>query len=401
MLDFDSAQDRLIAGVTLPDRREAVPLDVLAGRVLAADVLAQLDLPAADNSAMDGFALRAADAAMAGVALPVRQRCFAGQVPEPLQAGCAMRVFTGTILPPGADTVVRQEDCTAGDGQVVVNRLPRPGDHVRRRGEDMRRGQVVLPRGSLLAAMHIAVLAAQGMTEASVYPRVRVGILTSGDELLRPGQPLRPAALYDSNAPMLKSLCVGLGTAVPRVLHAADEVAAIGQALEDLSAVSDLVLSVGGVSVGERDLVRSTIEALGGTLDLWRVRMKPGKPVAVAELHGRPVVCLPGNPVAAFVAFTLLVSPVVRKLQGRRVLRPEVRRGVLRTDRVMGGDRDEFVRVRLDPQGPLPLLLPHDQQSPAAVGSLVGTDGLARIRAGMRAADGAELDWYALADWLR
>ncbi|CAM3789989.1 gephyrin-like molybdotransferase Glp [Castellaniella denitrificans] len=401
MLDFDAAQARLAARGRAPAGHETIPLDALAGRVLAEDVVAVLDLPPADNSAMDGYALRAADAAAPGATLPIQQRCFAGQAPEPLLPGQAIRLFTGSVIPAGADTVAMQEDCREDDGRVAFLTPPPPGRHIRRRGEDMRAGQTVLARGTRLAAGHLAVLAAQGYDRAPVFPRLKVGILTTGDELVPPGQPLPPAAIHNSNAPMLASLCGGLGATAPMLRHARDDAQATRRALAELNEACDLVLSVGGASVGEKDLVKPAIEALGGTLDLWRVRMKPGKPVALAELNGRPVVCLPGNPVSAFAVFTLLVSPLIRGLQGRRDVLPPVRRGILDTARAVGGDRDDFLRIQAT-QGAtgLPRLTPHTQQSSGALSSLAWAHGLARIPAGARLESGAEVDWMALSDWL-
>lgn len=401
MLDFDAAQDRLVQCGQLPTRCEDVALDGLTGRVLAADVTAQLDLPPHDNSAMDGYALRAADVLAAGTVLPVQQRCFAGQVPDPLRGGHAVRLFTGSLMPAGADAVVMQEVCRETGAGVVIGVPPRPGSYVRFKGEDVAAGTLALRRGTLLGAAEVALLAAQGMARASVFPRVRVGVLATGDELIAPGEPLRAAAVYDSNTPMLASLCVGLGTLPPLVRRVRDDVTAIASALGELGAACDLVLSVGGASVGDKDLVRPAIEALGGTLDLWRVRMKPGKPVALAQLDGHPVVCLPGNPVSSFVVFALLVSPLIRRLQGRNETFPPVRRGLLGGTQARGDEREEFLRVQAHPAAGLPLLEPHRQQSSGAVGSLAWAQGLARIPAGSRVEPGAELSWYALQDWLR
>lgn len=400
MLDFDTAQARLAARGRAPAAHETVALDALCGRVLAKDIVAVLDLPPADNSAMDGYALRAADAVVPGTTLPVQQRCFAGQAPEPLLPGQAIRLFTGSVIPAGADTVVMQEDCREDDGRVTILALSVPGRHIRRQGEDMQRGQAVLARGTRLGAGQLAVLAAQGYDRAPVFPRLKVGILTTGDELIPPGQPLPPAAIHNSNAPMLASLCSGLGTAVPMLRHARDDADATRRALAELNEACDLVLSVGGASVGEKDLVKPALESLGGTLDLWKVRMKPGKPVALAELNGRPVVCLPGNPVSAFAVFMLLVSPLIRGLQGRRDVLPPVRRGILDTLRPVGGERDDFLRVQAAQGAGLPRLTPHPQQSSGALSSLAWAHGLARIPAGARLESGAEVDWMALSDWL-
>lgn len=401
MLDFDSAQAQMAARGHAPPGQADSPLDRLAGRVLAQDIVAGRDLPPADNSAMDGYALRLQDYAPER-ALPIQQRCYAGETPEALRPGQAIRLFTGSLLPDGADTIVVQEDCTETDRAVRIAGTPRAGDYIRRRGEDMKRGAVVLPRGTLIGPAQIAVLAAQGLDHAAVYPRVRLGLLTTGDELIAPGQPMRPAAIYNSNGPMLSALCRQMNTEVAHVLHAPDTPADIEVALRTLLGTCDLVLSIGGASVGEKDLVKPAIEALGGTLDLWRVSMKPGKPVALATIDGRPLICLPGNPVSAFVVFTLLVTPLIRALQGRTDTCPPVQRGVLRSEASWGGgSRDDFLRVQVAYGDAQPLLKPHAQQSSGAMSSLAWAHGLARVPAGASVSDGAGLDWYALADWLR
>jgi len=400
MLDFDTAQATLAGRAHAPDTTETLPLDALHGRVMAEDVAAEVDLPRADNSAMDGYALRCADAAP-GAMLPIQAFQYAGHEPEALRPGHAIRLFTGSLIPEGAEAVIMQEDTEATDGGVRILRAPQAGDHVRRRGEDMRRGEVILRRGTRIGPAQIAVLAAQGRAAAAAYPRMRIGILTNGDELVPPGQALGPAAVHNSNGPMLAALCRGMGADPAAVLHAPDQAEAIASALDELSRTCDLVFSVGGASVGDKDLVKPAVEALGGTLDLWRVRMKPGKPVALASLNGRPLICLPGNPVSAFVVFTLLATPLLRGLQGRRDILPPVWRGVLRTDRRWGGDRDDFLRVQVahQPDAP-PALTPHGQQSSGAMASLAWAHGLARVPAGTEAGEGTLVDWYPLADWL-
>lgn len=401
MLDFDKAQALLADRAHTLDTSETLPLDALDGRILAEDVIAAVDLPRADNSAMDGYALRLADFTPDGL-LPIQAHQYAGRQPEALRPGHAIRLFTGSVLPAGADTVVMQEDTEATDQGVRILRQPGLGDHVRKRGEDMRRGETILARGTRIGPGQIAVLAAQGGDSARVYPRLRIGILTNGDELVPPGQPLGPAAVYNSNGPMLAALCRGIGAEATAVVHAPDDAKAIVAALDDLSRRCDLVLSVGGASVGDKDLVKPAVEALGGTLDLWRVRMKPGKPVALASLAGKPLICLPGNPVSAFVVFALLATPLIRGLQGRRDLLPPIRRGVLRTDRPWGGgERDDFLRARVEHRADaLPALSPHPQQSSGALSSLAWAHGLVRVPAGTVAGDGTIVDWYPLADWL-
>jgi len=399
MLDFDLAQKRLSEAAPAPTGSETCPLDQAAGRVLAQAVTALLDSPPAHNSAMDGYAIRAADYA-AGKPLPIQQRCYAGDVPAPLVPGQATRLFTGSLLPEGADTIVIQENCREADGQVEILQAPQKGQHVRWQGEDIARGTEILAAGTLLDAARVALLASQGMPEVAVLPRLKVGILTTGDELVAPGQPRAAQQIYNSNGPMLAALVRGLQAEPARVLHAADEPQALRAAFESLLADCDLVLSVGGVSVGERDLVKPTLEALGGELALWKVRMKPGKPVALAHIGGKPVVCLPGNPVSAYAVFALLVSPLVRRMQGRSELFPPVRKAVLRTETVRQDSREEFLRVQCRAAGETTELIAYRHQGSGAIGSLSWAHGLARIPADTPVADGTPVDYYDLAHWL-
>lgn len=401
MLDFDTAQQQLAAAGPRPRGAEPCALGDAAGRILAAPFVAAIDLPPHDNSAMDGYALRHADYQGPDTRLPVQQRCFAGQTPDPLLPGQATRLFTGSLIPPGADTVVMQEDCTETNGMLQIHRPPTPKAHVRYRGEDMALGQELLPAGIRLGAPEIAVLASQGAAQVQVYPRLKVGILTTGDELTPPGQPLGPSQIYNSNSPMLSTLVQGMGASASQVLHAADTESSLRDAFALLLRDCDLVLTVGGVSVGEKDLVKPVIESLGGTLDLWRVNIKPGKPVALARIDGKPVVCLPGNPVSAFAVFTLLVSPLVRAMQGRTQVFPEVHSGMPERDIANRGDRIEFMRVRALHNGPdTQLLTPYAQQGSGIISSLPWATGLARIPASTVIPAGSPVAYYSLAHWL-
>lgn len=399
MIEFDVAQQRLAQAGRLPERTETCELGAALGRILAQDIQAQLDMPPADNSAMDGYAVRLADVAD-GRVLPIQQRCYAGEVPETLKEGMAIRIFTGSLLPPGADTVIIQENCQEDEHGVRILEAPEVGANIRRRGEDMRRGEVLIQSGTRLTAAHIAQLAAQGHAALSVYPGLTVGILTTGDELTPAGQPLRPGQIYNSNAPMLQAQLLALGVAAVRAVHAADTLEAIRDALQSLLAECDLVLTVGGVSVGEKDLVKPAIESIGGQLDLWKVRMKPGKPLALAYVQDKPLVCLPGNPVSSYAVFALMVSPLVRRLQGRRETLPAIRYGVLQGERHFQGDREEFIRVQLDSdeQGRL-LVRPFGNQGSGVISSLPWAQALARIPADAHVAPGDVVRIYEYSQW--
>lgn len=400
MLDFDQAQTLLANAAGPLQRHEDIGLNDAPGRVLAADLTATVDIPPADNSAMDGYALRVADW-RAGGRLPIQQRCYAGDVPEPLKPGHAIRLFTGSLLPDGADTVVMQEDTVEADNQVEITRQPAPNQHIRRRGEDTMAGAPLLPAGTVLQAAHVALLASQGLARVSVVGQLRIGILTTGDELVPPGTPRAPEQIYNSNGPMLAALARGLGALPVHVLHARDTEADLLAAFKTLLADCDLVLSVGGVSVGERDLVKPALATLGGELSLWKVRMKPGKPVALAQIGGKPVVSLPGNPVSAYAVFAMLVSPLVRRMQGRDEIFPPVSLLPLRTEHPRQDSREEFLRVQRrvadDGSGEL---VAYGHQGSGVISSMPWATGLARLPADVQVNDMDRVPYYDLRHWL-
>ena len=400
VLSFEDAQERLIADAPLPTDVELVPVSKCAGAVLAHQVSAVLDLPHGDSSAMDGYAIRHEDYAP-GRALAVQERCYAGEVPSPLGTRHATRLFTGATMPAGADTVVMQEYVRERAGMIEIVAAPRPGQHVRKRGEDIRAGQLLLPPGTLVRPAQIALMSAQGVDRVAVFSQVRVGILTTGDELIAPGHARAPQQTFDSNGPMLAALVEGMGAIAPRVMHARDSEIEIKSALAQMLPHCDLIISAGGASVGERDLVRATIESLGATISVWQVRMKPGKPLASASIFGKPFVCLPGNPAAAFAVFTLLITPMIRRMQGRTAILPPVPKFAIDVERKGHEYRDEFLRVRsvVDDEGRI-RLAPFEQQSPAALGSLAVATGLARVRPGRLLKRGDAAQYYDFQHWL-
>jgi len=401
MLEFDRAQALLAEAGMPPAESESCGLGQAQGRVLAKDVTATLDMPPADNSSMDGYAIRAEDY-RDGVVMPVQQRCYAGDMPAALEGGSATRLFTGSLLPRGADTVILQEDSVESDEGVRFLEAPVRGQFVRPRAEDVAAGSVLLSAGTMLGAAELALVAAQGMTDIPVWPRLRIGVLTTGDEIVSPGQPIQPQQIYNSNGPMLAALIDGIGATTSAVMHATDDTESLRAALSTLAQCSDLVLSAGGASVGDRDLVKPVLESLGGELALWKVRMKPGKPVALGSVQGTPVVCLPGNPVSVFAVFTVLVSPMIRRMQGRHVIYPQVSGAVLRSDRIHGDSREEFLRVQAShsPRGMLQVM-PYHNQTSGIMSALPWATGLARIPAGSKRREGDVVSYYDFRAWLR
>jgi molybdopterin molybdotransferase len=386
------AQARLLGLLAPIERRpECVPLAEAAGRILARDLVAGIPVPGWDNSAMDGYACRAADLGTASTALPVSQRIPVGVAPAPLAPGTAARIFTGAPIPQGADTVVVQEVCRESDGVVHIDRPPAAGANVRRAGEDLAQGAVALRAGRRLSPADIGVAASLGHAALEVAPPLAVAVLTTGDELVPPGQTPGPGQIYASNGPLLFSLLAGLGCAPLPPVHVPDSLAATRAALDAAALTADLLLTSGGVSVGEEDHVKAAVAALG-VLDQWKVAIKPGKPLAFGRVRNTPFIGLPGNPVALFVTFALFAAPAIRRLQGRSDPLPEALPLAAGFDRPRTDRRDVYLRVRLqDGQ-----LVPYPRQGAAILSSVAWADGLARVPAGSPVARRDLLDFYPM-----
>lgn len=317
LLDPLVARRQLIElAVPLCSGRQPVALAQARGRVLAEDARARFDMPGVDNSAMDGYALRLAEANASG--LPVAQRVPAGATPAPLAPGGCARIFTGAPVPPGADCVVPQERVEIdAAGRLRVADTPQAGANIRRRGEEYRAGHRLLTAGTRLTSPALALLASQGIAEVAVRPRLRVALLSTGDELREPGAPYRPGVVYNSNRVLLEALLAEQGCEVLDLGIVADTAEALSQALTTARDRADLVITTGGVSVGEEDHVRPVVEGLGRVV-MHGLAMKPGKPFTFGYLGETPLFGLPGNPVASQVGWHLLVLPFVQGCQGRQ-----------------------------------------------------------------------------------
>ncbi|HEY1130500.1 MAG TPA: gephyrin-like molybdotransferase Glp [Roseateles sp.] len=366
---LDDALATLLAQAQSLEERETLPATAALGRVLAADLISPVDVPPADNSAMDGYALRAADA---GATLPVTQRIPAGSVPHPLAAGEAARIFTGAQVPPGADTVVMQEHTELLDGGVRVTQPVTQGQHVRLRGEDVKAGTVVLPAGTRLDAVALGLAATAGAAQLTATRRPRVALFSTGDELVMPGEPLPPGAIYNSNRFTLRALLEGLGCEVVDLGIVPDKLDATRAALREAASRADVILTSGGVSVGEEDHLRPAVQA-EGHLDLWAIAIKPGKPFAYGRVGGAHFIGLPGNPVSSLVTFVVLVRPFLLKLQGASRLAPRGYRIAAGFDWPRPDKRREFLRVSLDEENGLALF---GNQSSGVLTSAFWADGL-------------------------
>ena len=315
LMPVDEAISRLLAQAPPPPQAQMVRLDQAMGRVLAADIHSPVNLPAWDNSAMDGYALRAADLPQAGGCLSIGGRIAAGdQACSPLLAQSAVQIFTGAPLPLGADTVVPQERCRV-EGERVWFPSVSVGDHVRKEGEEVRRGHLLLKAGKRLRAQELGLLAGAGIARVEVYRPLQVCLLSSGNELREPGDPLAPGQIYNSNRYCLAALLRGWGVEVHDYGVMADELVASRYALSLASSECDLLLSSGGVSVGEEDHLKQAIEELGN-VDFWRLAIQPGKPLAFGEVAGKPWIGMPGNPSAALITALVVVRPFLLRAQG-------------------------------------------------------------------------------------
>lgn len=398
MLSYEDALQRLLAAALPVAETRAVPLAAACGRVLAHPLTSQVTVPPLDNSAMDGYAVRAHEVGQAGTVLPVSQRIPAGTVGQPLAAGTVARIFTGAPVPPGADAVVMQEWCEPqGDAAVAIMRAPCAGDNIRRAGEDIATGATILAAGTRLGAAEIGLAASVGMATLPVYRRPRVALLATGDELTEPGEPLKPGSIYNSNRYFLAALLEGMGCAVTDLGRVPDQLEATRAALRMAAADNDLILSTGGVSVGEEDHVKPAVEA-EGSLDLWKIAIKPGKPLAFGQIAGTAAfIGLPGNPVASFVTFQIFVRPFLNARMGMLPASLPVRRVVAASDwNRPDPKRREFLRARIDADGRAEL---YPNQGSGVLTSCVWADGFVDTPAGKGFHAGESVDFIPFAEW--
>jgi molybdopterin molybdotransferase len=391
LLPVADALQTILASVPAAPRGSSLRslLDTL-GAVLAEDVISTIDVPLNDNSAMDGYAVRAAD--VAGTALPISQRIPAGTVGSALMPGTAARIFTGAELPPGADAVVMQENCEASGDTVLIKTDVTKGQNVRPRGQDVDQGDVVVAGGRILTPQDIGLIASVGVDSVRVFDPLRVAIMSTGDELIEPGQgQLKPGQIFNSNrftlAALLKQMNIEVldGGIIP------DSPQLTGEALQNAASGADCVITSGGVSVGEEDHVKSQVERLG-QLTLWKLAIKPGKPLAFGRLGDTPFFGLPGNPTSVFVTLCILVRPYLLKLQGAADIDLPRFKARAAFTRGKAGGRQEYLRVMLANDGDNVVATPYGNQSSGVLSSVSRTNALAVIPVGATVQPGDQVE---------
>ncbi len=409
---LDVALAELLAHAVQLNGVESISTFYADGRVLAEDLRSALHVPPQDNSSMDGYAMRCADVPTAGAVLSVSQRIPAGNAALPLQTGTAARIFTGAAIPAGADTVVMQEECETlpeqnglqnGMAQIRVNALPAFGQWIRRAGEDVALGAVVLQKGERLTPASIGLAASIGMATLHVVRRPKVALFSTGDELVMPGdiapENMPAGSIYNSNRFFLRAMLQRLGCEVTDLGIVPDNLDATKTALSNAAQAHDLILTSGGVSVGEEDHIKPAVQALG-ELNLWQIAIKPGKPFAYGKVGQTHFIGLPGNPVSSFVTFMLLVRPFILKLQGVVEVDHIASKAIaMRADFTVAkaDKRREFLRVKRNANGGLDLFA---NQSSGVLTSAVWGDGLVNNPAGQTIAPGDMVQYTAFAEVL-
>lgn len=398
LLNFEDARQTLLANATPLSATEQLPLLAAQGRALAASVMSPINVPGFDNSAMDGYALNVQDINALPALFPVTQRIAAGQTGTPLAPNTAARIFTGAPIPEGANIVMPQEHTESRDDAIALTHPVELGQHIRRCGEDIAAEALVLAAGQRLGAPQLAMLASIGVASVTVFKRLKVGVFFTGDELTEPGKPLAPGAIYNSNRYAINGLLAQMGCEVKDYGIVRDSAQATREALSQAASENDVIITCGGVSVGEEDHVKAAVVALG-SLDLWQISMKPGKPLAYGRVGQSDFIGLPGNPVSAFVTFLLMARPFLLKRMGATDTGLKYLTATANFEWPKPDRRREFLRVKItrDASG-APVLDLWPNQGSGVMSSLAWADGLVDLAPETKIATGDTLRYLSLSD---
>ena len=404
MMSADSALEFLIVSALAPVKTEVVGLDDALGRILANDIHSSINVPGFDNSAMDGYTIALSDEQLnkENLSFTIVDRIPAGSTGNELNEGCAARIFTGAPIPKGGNTVIMQEECQLSeDGtQITINRTISLNENIRPTGNDIVEGVVILQRGRQLQPQDISLAASVGVGEICVFSQIKVGVFFTGDELVEPGNPLDAGKIYNSNRYALVALLKQVGCEVLNLGTIKDKFESTCNALSGLSGKCDLIMTTGGVSVGEEDHVKSAVESLG-ELNLWKIRMKPGKPLAFGKVGETAFIGLPGNPVSSFVTFAIFALPFIKKMQGNSKYQSNAIKVYANFVCKRAKPRREYARVRLDYSSGTAKANLFPKQGSDVMSSIVWADGIIEIPEDTTFEAGELLNYYPLSELTR
>lgn len=404
LMSADDALSFLIDSASVTAMTEAVSLDDSLDRILASDIHSTINVPGFDNSAMDGYtiALKDSQVAQENLSFNVVDRIAAGSTGNDLKIGNAARIFTGAPIPNGANTVVMQEECTLSEdkSQITVKRAINLNENIRPTGNDILKDNVILSSGRQIKPQDISLAASVGVGELVVFKKIKVGVFFTGDELVEPGNLLTPGKIYNSNRYALVALLKQVGCDVINLGNIEDKLDATCEALEALESQCDLIMTTGGVSVGEEDHVKPAVEKLG-ELNLWKIRMKPGKPLAYGKVKQTPFIGLPGNPVSSFVTFCIFSLPFIKKMQGNSNYESKILKVKTNFDCKRAKPRREYARVRIDHSTETPLANLFPKQGSDVMSSVVWADGIIEIPENTTFETGTILNYYSMSELTR
>ncbi|WP_416653033.1 gephyrin-like molybdotransferase Glp [Candidatus Pseudothioglobus sp. Uisw_086] len=404
LMSADDALSFLIDSACVTAMTEAVSLDDSLGRILASDIHSTINVPGFDNSAMDGYtiALNENQIAKENLSFDVVDRIAAGSTGNDLKIGNAARIFTGAPIPNGANTVVMQEECTLSEdkSQITVKRAINLNENIRPTGNDILKDNVILSSGRQIKPQDISLAASVGVGELVVFKKIKVGVFFTGDELVEPGNLLTPGKIYNSNRYALVALLKQVGCDVINLGNIEDKLDATCEALEALESQCDLIMTTGGVSVGEEDHVKPAVEKLG-ELNLWKIRMKPGKPLAYGKVKQTPFIGLPGNPVSSFVTFCIFSLPFIKKMQGNSNYESKILKVKTNFDCKRAKPRREYARVRIDHSTETPLASLFPKQGSDVMSSVVWADGIVEIPENTTFETGTILNYFSMSELTR